>query len=249
MPYQLMDVVSEWIAQKGKPENQRSRLYAIAVAGLRELHMDINGVIKIVSLSINDNDTVDLPIDFIRYTRIGIVGGDGRIISLNEDNSLSLLPLVDSCGNRVARNPDSGTVDFPFNGYFYGLDLSNGGQFGLGGGQSAIGYYRYDRAANQLLLANMNQYLSREIVMEYIADLSSADSGDFFVSPFIIDALKMYISWQYVYDDRNTSAGEKMMKRNEYFNSRRLANNRYSSSTPSEWLSGLRESNMAAVRW
>jgi hypothetical protein len=249
MGYQLMDIVSEWIAQKGRPESQRSRIYAIAVAGLRELHMDINGIVKIVELSINDNDTVDLTQDFIRYTRIGIVGRDGRIISMNQDNSISTLPVVNDCGTPIAPTQyNAGAVDFPFNGYFYGLNLTNGGQFGLGGGQSSIGYYRYDRATNQLLLANMNQYLSRQIVMEYVADLSSTD-GDFFVSPFVIQAIKDWISWQIDYDNKNVSAGEKMTKRNEYFNSRRLANNRYSSSTAEEWATQLRESNMASPRF
>lgn len=246
MAYTLDNIVSEWIAQKGKPENQRSRLYAIAVAGLREIHMDINGVVKVVQLTINDNDTVDLPMDFIRYTRIGILGGDGRILSLNMDNSISILPVYDSCGNLVSTPTDNITTDGGYTGYFYGV--GDGGQFGLGGGQSSIGYYRYDRAANQLLLANMNTYVSSTIILEYVADLSSTD-GDFFVSPFVIQALKDWLSWQYIVDDRNTSLGEKQMKRNEYFNSRRIANNRYSSSLPEEWASELRKTNQASPRF
>ena len=239
--YTVDQVVSEWLAQKGKPENQRSRIYSIAVAGLRELHMDINGIVKIVELSINDNDTVDLPCGFLRYSKIGIIGDDGRIQCMNMDNSISANPVYDSCGNRVV-TPNNGS-----GGYFYGISTGDGGNFGIGGGQSNIGYYRLDRGKNQLLLANLN-ITGRTIVMEYISDLTSEDD-DFFVSPFVIDAIKMYISWQYCYDDRNTSSGEKMMKRNEYFNSRRIANNRYSSSTVSEWLSALRQFNCASVRW
>lgn len=247
--YKLDDIVSEFLASKGKPENQRPRFYTIAVAGMRELHLDVNGTVKVVALTINDNDTVDLPSDFIRYNKIGIVGGDGRIQCLNMDSSINMNPTLDACGNSVPQPAVQGNVNVNlYTGYFYGVNATKGGVFGLGGGQSSIGYYRLDRAKNQLLLANMNILLGRQIIMEYIGDLESEDQ-DFFVSPFVVQTIKDWISWQYIYDDRNTSVGEKEQKRREYFNSRRISALRYKSSTPEEWASELRKSNTAAVRW
>jgi hypothetical protein len=254
--YTLMNVVSEWLAENGKPENQRARLYTIALSCLREINMDVNGIIKIVELDINANDTVDLPNDFLRYSKIGIVGTDGRIHTMGVDNDISLFPVTDDCGDQTAPvqvgNSNVILDGFGlFNGTFFGLNGLNGtvgGVFGLGGGNNSIGYYRLNRATNQLWLANMNTLSGSTIVMEYIADVSSAD-GDFEVHPFIIQTVKDYIAWKYVIGDRNTPANDKEMRRREYFNSLRLSNNRYSSATPSEWASELRKSNQAATKW
>ena len=151
-----MDVVSEWLAQKGKPENQRDRLYAIALSGLRELHLDVNGIVKIVELDINDNDTVDCPNDYVSYRKIGIQTADGRIHGLGRDNNLSLNP---SCG-LDGRDPlptqdpfdiSSYTVS-PYTGVFYGLTNGNGGIFAQGGGNNNLGYYKYNRKTNQFWL-------------------------------------------------------------------------------------------------
>lgn len=258
----LMDVCNEWCAENGKPQNQIARLYTIALSGLREIHMDFNGIIKIVQLTINSNDTVDLPNDFLRYTKIGILGADGRIHSLNVDSSISLNPVYNACGQQIQIPNVNSSGGFPvfgdgfagvFAGAFFGVagfPGLNGGVFGIGGGNSSIGYYRLDRATNQLWLANMNAHLGRNLILEYVADVNTDSSGeDFEVHPFIVETIKYWISWKYVIGDRNTPTGEKMMRRNEYYNSYRISNNRYSACLPEEWASTLRKTNVAAPRF
>lgn len=255
--YLLDNVVSEWIAENGKAENQRARLYTIAVSCLREINMDVNGIIKIVELSINDNDTVDLPEDFMNYSKIGIVGGDGRIHCLGRDNSISMNPTYSDCGVQI-RNPNTDNVDYPFAGlpyagYFYGLGSGlmdgNAGIFGLGGGNNNIGYYRLDRASNSLWLANMSILAGTTLIMEYIADINASSDGDFEVHPYIVDTIKNWISWKYVNGDRNTSLGEKQLRRHEYFNSLRISKSRYGASTVEEWAMALRTANTASPRF
>jgi len=250
MAYTLDSIVSEWLAENGKPENQRSRLYTIALSCLREMNMDINGVVKIVALAINNNDTVDLPNDFLNYSKIGILGADGRIHSLGRDSSINLLPIYDDCGVQISYPNTSSSVDpfsgMPYSGIFYGL--YNSAQFGINGGNNVIGYFRLSRSTNQLYLANMNILAGTTLIMEYIADIESSEN-DFEVHPYVIETIKNYISWKYVSGDRNTGLGEKQMRRAEYFNSRRLSNARYGVSTIEEWASSLRASNTAAVRW
>lgn len=249
MGYTLMDIVSEFIAENGKAENQRARLYTIALSGLRELNTDVNGITKIVELTINANDTVDLPNDFLNYSKIGILGRDGRIHSLNRDNSIGMNQSHNACGEEVSVQPNNGGDPFygmPYSGAFYGL--GQGAQFGVGGGNSGIGYYRLSKSSNQLYLSNMNILAGTSLILEYVADVES-DGVDFSVNAFIIETIKMYISWRYVMGDRNTSLGEKQTRERLYYNALRISKARYGSSTPEEWAAALRSTSQATVRF
>ena len=247
--YKLLDVVSEWLIENGKSENVRDRVYTIALSGLREMHLDVNGIIKIVELCINDNDTVDLPNDFINYRKIGIVGADGRMHCLGRDNGISLAPACGLDGRVIVPGgSDTPFYGMPFSGAFLGLNDGNGGVFGIGGGNNALGYYRYNRATNQLWLSNLGVGVGCTVVVEYISDLNSLDD-DFIVHPYAIQTIKDYISWRLVLGDRNTGTGEKEIRRREYFNSLRICKNRYGSSTPEEWAASLRQSNTALPRF
>ncbi len=252
----LMNVVQEWLASKGKPENQRARLYTIALAGFRELHLDVNGIIKIVELCINDNDTVDLPNDFINYRKIGIVGGDGRIHAMGRDNSINLHPDCGLDGRDIQKSDGVTTFNgLPFAGSFWGVTDGNGGLFGLGGGNNTIGYYRYNRATQQLWLSGLSGVgvvtggTIRSVIVEYIADISAENEDDFIVHPYAVQVIKDWISWQLTNDDKNSRRGDIEAKRRDYFNSLRICKNRYGSSTPEEWKEALQKANSASVRF
>lgn len=250
MAYKLQDIVDEWIVENGKNESMRARLYTIALSGLRELHLDVNGVVKIVELCINDNDTVDLPNDFINYTRIGMIGGDGRVYAMARDNQINLAPNCGVQGRNLQNQGDwlNPYIGAPYSGFFYGVNGFTGGIFGAGGGSNGFGFYRLDKKTNQLWLGGLNMFSNCSIILEYIGDIDAED-GDFVVNPFVIQTIKDWISWRYCFNDRNTSASEKMYKQKIYANSLRIAKSRYGSSTPEEWATELRKTNSATVRF
>jgi hypothetical protein len=226
-------------------------LYTIALSGLRELHLDVNGIIKIVELEINDNDTVDLPNDFVNYRKIGIVGADGRIHSLGRDDKLSLNA---DCGLDT-RSPlpvdDPNMIPFSglsSSGSYSRLSNGSGGVFAMGGGNNELGYYRYNRKTNQFWLANLGAGVGCTLVVEYIGDIES-DGGDFFVHPYVINTIKRWISMEYAADDRNTDGGEKRRRLKAFHAALRKSKNRYGSSTPEEWAAALRKSNTATVKF
>jgi hypothetical protein len=252
--YLLNDIVSEYLVENGKAENQRARFYTIALSGLREIHLDINGIVKIVEMCINDNDTVDLPNDFVNYRKIGIVGADGRIHSLGRDTDMNLMPDCGVEGRDIKLGDNINPYDgMPYMGPFGSMN-GNGGIFAIGGGNNNIGYYRLNRKTNQLWLSGLNTLTQlgfsrvNSIIMEYVADVNS-DGEDFIVHPFAVQAIKDWIGWRAVFGDRNTGGGDKEQKRREYFNSRRICQARYGSSTPEEWIAALRKNNTATVRF
>jgi hypothetical protein len=285
--YTLGDIISEFLVEKGETQTNRfAQLYTIGLSGLREIHQDINGIIKIVELHVNSNDTVDLPDDYVKYSKVGVIGGDGRVHLLGLDNSLALNKKYNSCGVPIKRG-DTEFVDFGYGllmnngllGGYYNLagnPLGTGGAFWLGGGQNAFGYFRYDRASNQLLLSNFGHHFwgdndnddgfpdsvdfdidtiphekhrhHRKIVLEYVADVN-AENGDFIIHPFIIQTIKDWISWKMIANDRNYSASEKQYRSHVYYNSRRHSNMRYNSHTVQEWTEALRKENTATTRF
>lgn len=257
MGYFLGDIVREWLIEKGEgQDNLYKRMYFIGTSGLRELHMDVNGLVKIVELTINDTDTVDLPSDYLQYSKVGLCGADGRIHSLGLDNNLCLNKIYDDCGTRLPHTQIEGGdgiivsengVNTPWT-FAPGVFGEQGGMFGLGGGNNANGYFRYDRASNQLLLANM-RVPSTSIILEYISDLSATEDGDFIVHPFDIQALKEWMSWRYIANNMNASLGEKVNRERMFYNARLKMNQRYNSATTQEWAEALRASNMASPRF
>lgn len=248
MAYYLRDIVSEWMVENGKSEAQLARLYTIALSGLREMHLDVNGIVKIVELPINDNDTVDLPLDYVKYTRVGVATDDGHVITMGIDNSINLSP---DCGRegRDVTDSTSPYYNYPYSGQFQGVNGFVGGLFAEGGAQNAFGYYRFNRETNQLWLSNVSTISNCSIILEYIADISASEDGDFIVHPYVIQAVKDYISWKYVNGDRNTGISEKQLRKREYGLSLKKAKKRYGQSTPEEWASSFRKSNTATVRF
>lgn len=257
MGYFLSDICNEWLVEKGEGQNNLfARMYAIGVSGMRELHMDVKGLVKIAELTINDTDTVDLPSDYLQYSKVGLCGADGRIHSLGLDNDLCLNKVYNDCGTRIAHTQIEGGdgiivsengVNSPWT-MVPGVFGNSGGIFGLGGGNNANGYFRYDRASNQLLLANM-RIPSTSIVLEYISDLSATEDGDFIVHPFEIQTIKEWMSWRYISNNANASLGEKVNRERMFYNERLRMNKRYNSSTTQEWAEALRKSNMASPRF
>jgi len=65
MSYTLSNIVNELLIEVGEGSaNKFARLYQLGTACLREQNMDLSGIPKVVNLTVNDNDTADLPSDY-----------------------------------------------------------------------------------------------------------------------------------------------------------------------------------------
>jgi len=256
MGYTLSDIVNELLIELGEGQsNKFARFYQFGVSFLREQNMDLSGVPKVVSLTIDDTDSINLPHDYLNYIRIGVCGRDGQIHSLGRNDNLCLDKCFDDCGNPQSCDPNtaepttlSGLV---LSGEYWGDNMRNGevmGRFfGIGGGNNLNGYYRFDLPNGQIHLGGLNLYTT-SIVLEYLADVNSID-GDFVVHPFLIEALKNYMYWKSIARERNRNASEKQMAMIDYEKSERLARIRFNSRNSNEWLEAFRHGNQAAVKW
>ena len=226
-----------------------------ALRGIREMSFDIQRKIKSLKLSVNTaNDTVELPDDFVDYTKIGIIGGDGLIyvFAENKNQAAPMKYKLDSAGNKIDSDSD---------GVFDRVDAKNDGgsrasfltmraihletslyegnigrAYGIGGGKYS-GEFRINNEQNRIELFSTAGY--SEIVIEYIADEARSTNPSIHI--YAENALRSYIYYRLIERKANVPMGEKMRARQEYYNERRLANARLKSFTKEEALKTIRK--------
>ena len=226
-----------------------------ALRGIREMNFDIQKKIKSLKLSVNSsNDTVELPDDFVDYTKIGIVGADGLIyvFAENKNQAAPMKYKVDSAGNRIDSDSDgvydredaknaggsraslSDFESYTFRNFLYEGNI--GRAYGIGGGKYS-GEFRINFEQNRIELYSTAGY--SEIVIEYIADEARSTNPSIHI--YAENALRSYIYYRLVERKANVPMAEKMRARQEYFNERRLANARLKSFTKEEALKTIRK--------
>ena len=226
-----------------------------ALRGIREISFDIQKRIKSLKLSVNaSNDTVELPDDFVDYTKIGIIGGDGLIyvFAENKNQSTPMKYKTDSAGNNIDSDSDgvfdrvdaktegstraslSDHESYSFRNFLYEGNI--GRAYGIGGGQYS-GEFRINNEQNRIELYSTAGY--SEVVIEYIAD--EARSSNPSIHVYAENALRSYIYYRLIERKANVPNVEKSRARQEYYNERRLANARLKSFTKEEAFKTIRK--------
>lgn len=244
------------------------QLRNIALRGIREIGFDIGKKVKSLKLSVNSNDTVTLPDDYVDMIKIGVVGEDGRVYVFFENKSINYSHKkvtsntsstfnsgqLDIPANRVVDIEESKTstdnnvstasdfYEFVFENYIYEGGI--GRLYGLGGGHG-IGEYRINLDQNRIELST-NSSVS-EVVMEYVGD--EARSANPSVHVYAEEALRAYIYYKLVEKKSTVPANEKARARAEYYNERRLANARLSTFTKDEVLKTIRKNFKLAPKF
>tara|TARA_R100000482_G_scaffold99368_1_gene43023 strand:+ start:214 stop:1053 length:840 start_codon:yes stop_codon:yes gene_type:complete len=243
-----------------------------ALRGIREIGFDLGKKIKSIKLTVQSNDTIVLPDDFVDVSKIGIVSADGviRALTMNGNLNYSRKYEVDSNGTATNETHDSeegplnieanfindrqddksatstGDVD-EFNAFIFENYLFQGGfgrLYGVGGG-AAPGEFRINLDQNRIEISANSNFT--EVVMEYVAD--EARSTDPEVHVYAEEALRCYIYYKLVERKASVPANEKARARTEYYNERRKANARLSHFTKDEALKTIRKNFMQAPKF
>ena len=243
-----------------------------ALRGIREIGFDLGKKIKSIKLSVQSNDTITLPDDYVDVSKVGIVGADGiiRALAMNGNLNYSQKYEVDSAGAATNETHDSeegplnieanfindrqddktatstGDVD-EFNAFVFENYLFQGGfgrLYGVGGG-SAPGEFRINLDQNRIEISANSNFT--DVIMEYVAD--EARSTDPEVHVYAEEALRSYIYYKLVERKASVPANEKARARTEYYNERRKANARLSHFTKDEALKVIRKNFMQAPKF
>lgn len=238
MNHTLDSVIKSYLILKGDmTEHKYFRMLDIAISGMRELSQDVNPVKKVVEIDIQDNNTIDLPNDYMDYTFIG-VDANGQLVSLGLNNGISKLTGVDDCGDPTLNNVDTDGVAIPLatrNGQTIGK------MYGMGGGSNEYGYFRVDLENSRIILDLYSGFPYTTIVMEYICDPSLIDDKTE-VHSYDVDALKAYMWYYDILTSRTRPMNEKMMAKDNWYNLKRMAKQKHKSFTLEEAAQSIRKS-------
>ena len=242
-----------------------------ALRGIREFGFDVTSKVKSIKRSVESNDTVTLPDDYVDLVKIGVVDEDGLVYVLGQNKNLNYSrkytdaqntanseagPLdiednivIDREDSKSATGGNSGNVDvvdgfdsYIFRNYIY--ENSLGRLYGMGGGQQE-GDYRINLDQNRIEL-EVNSGVT-EVVLEYIAD--EARSTDPVVHVYAEEALRAYIYYKLCERKSTVPANEKARARAEYYNERRKAKARLSNFTKEEALRTIRKNYKQAPKY
>lgn len=183
--------------------------------------------IKSSKLPVKDNKTVELPNDYINYTKIGVFNNKGEVIPLKYNSKLS--NFADLLPDRLQKTQDNTLFNYysPQSGIFYNYwnGSSYGNVYGIPSGSPFVGNFKID-SVNSLILLNDNFFYDY-VIVEYIS--SPKEGEEYYVPMQFREALIAFISWKDMTGNSKFHAqlGEKRDRKHEFYNERRLANARY----------------------
>lgn len=186
-------------------------LFQLVIEGYTELSLYSLRNIEVVYKRMSDAKTVDLPADFVDYTKIGVpINGKIRVLTNKEE---ILLPRKFADGQEVG-NTDAATVD---EGAVFFVDHFRNGQFiagmyGMPGGIDTA-YYRIDWERRQIVFGGT--IASGEVVIEYISS-GVKTSGSTLIPREAVAALRSYVFWQMIDLDSKVPMNEKQRRKQNF---------------------------------
>jgi hypothetical protein len=228
------EVVAAYLDLSEQSAHKQFKIWNIAFDGLKEMGLDFFYTVRSLKLPINANLTVNLPADYLNYTKIGVFNDRSEVIPLYYNSKLTF--FADLQTDRTQDTEDN-TLDNLFtgvNGVFGSFIFSNfwddglfGPLYGVPSGMPFVGSFKIDNNAGVIVLSEGFQY--PYIVLEYIAS-PTPKQGTYFLPFQFKEALIAYIGWkdtQFMSSRSHVHNDNKAQLRKDYFNERRLARARY----------------------
>jgi hypothetical protein len=223
----LDSVINDYIDESEQSIGKYAKLYNIAYRGMERLGLDFFYKIRSVKLPVDTtNYTVQLPNDYISYTKIGVLNAVGGIIPLQFDRKLTF--FGDQLPNRQALTNDSTLVNWNqiynapiFYNYWDGYGFTN--IYGYPSGSPFVGSFNIDDS-NGVILLNQQFYYDY-LMIEYLASPNPEEK--YMIPLHFREALLAWIAWRDIAtlpSTRKGNLGDKRDRKQEFFNQRRLAN-------------------------
>jgi hypothetical protein len=189
-----------------------------------ELGIDFFYQIKSVKLPVASNKTVVLPEDYINYTKVGVLNGNGEVMPLGYNTKLTT--YADLMPERLSKVQDGSLQSYYRFGepiwYNYWNGSGFGNLYGVPSGAPYLGSFKVD-ATNGVIVLDPG-FPESYVILEYSA--APREDQDYYVPRVFREAIIAFLAWK---DSRSIPArshmalGDKRDKRREYYNLKRVA--------------------------
>lgn len=220
---ELDECIYGYIDRAELSEHKYFKLWHLAFECMSELGLDFFYQIKSVKLPVNSNLTVDLPSDYLNYSKVGVLNDRGEIIPLKYNDKLTF--YAGQNPDRIEKTQDNALFNlFQFNApiwynYWNGFNFTT--LYGLPSGAPFVGSFKIDNHAGIILLGETFSY--SYLMLEYVA---SPQEGQVYYAPIQFkQAIIAYLAWndiQYIPSKTHVNNSNVQMRRREYYNQRRL---------------------------
>jgi hypothetical protein len=224
----LDDCVYAYIDEAELSQQKFFKLWHIAHRGMTECGLDFFYQIKSVKLPRKDNFTVDIPADYLNWSKVGVLNNRGEVIPLKYNDKLTL--YAQQSPDRLQKTQDDTLLNYysPSSSVFYnwwnGSGLVN--LYGVPSGAPFVGSFKIDNHTGVILLDE--NFCYDYIILEYVA--SPQEGQEYYIPIQFKEAIISYLRWK---DNISTNVKTHManasiqMRRHEFYNDRRLARARY----------------------
>lgn len=248
-PYITLDsVILDYLAETEQSQHKYFKLFHLAFRGFEQLGLDFFYQVKSLKLPINSNLTVELPNDYLNWSKVGVLNDRGEIIPLYHNDKLTT--YADLSSDRISKTEDN-TLGFGDWGsgawcnYWNGYSYTN--IYGVPSGAPFVGSFKVDTINGIILL---DEYFSYDYLMlEYVA--SPMEGVDYYLPVQFREALIAWLAWK----DSNAKTvrshmtlGDKRDKKSDFYNERRNAIARWKPIRKYEMYQASQEMTRLAVK-
>jgi hypothetical protein len=204
--------------------------------------------VQSVKLPINANLTVDIPNNYINWTKVGILNSDGSIIPLYYNSNFT--SFADLLPERVEKVDDTQSAWMQWNNNTWCNvwdGSAYGNVYGVPSGEPFVGQFKIDTENSVIIL---NQNFNRDYLMlEYVC--SPTEGVDYHLPLHFREALIAWLWWK----DGNAKSirshfelGARRDWRHEFYNERRNAIARWKPTRNEEVYQGSQEQTRLAIK-
>ncbi len=222
------EAINAYIDESEQSVHKFFKLWQLSFRLMTDLGLDFFYQIKSVKLPINPNFTVDLPSDYLKYSKVGVLNDVGEIITLKYNDKLT--SYAEFLPDRLEKTQDNTLFNFyQFNSpiwYNFWTGNSFSTLYGMPSGAPFVGNFKIDNNAGVILLNETFQY--EYLMLEYIAEPQQGQQ--YYIPIQFKEAMIAGLAWldiRSLPSSRRGNLGDKRDRRREFYNQRRLAWSRY----------------------
>lgn len=225
---ELDEVINAYIDRSEQSVHRYFKLWHICFDGMQYLGLDFFYQIKSLKLPINSNFTVNLPDDYLNWSKVGVLNDRGEIIPMSYNSKLTF--YGEQTPDRISKTQDNTIFNyFQYNSpiwynFWTGYNFTT--LYGIPSGAPFVGNFKIDNHTGVMLLDENFQF--EYVMLEYVS--SPQEGGKYYIPVQFKEALIWFLAWQDISmlpNSRRGTLGDKEQRKHNFFNERRLGWARY----------------------